>query len=410
MPAGLLLRHPNFRSLWSARAVSGLGDRFSLLAVPALALFATAATPGQVALLWSARLLPGTILAVPVAACLAGRSERATMMACDLLRSLLLGALFLLAAQHELRQWHLFFGVFAIGVLTTVFDVSAQTYTPRLVARTDYAEANSRFAQAASGADIAGPALAGLLIATAGAGPALVVDAVSFLTSLALLALIRDAASFRPAAPAGGPWKRLLTGVRFVAVQPSLRALVVAFGLFNLGGSIVAALWFPYLIDRLGLSMSAVGVLITIGGMAALGAALTARRIMSRVKPRLLLRRSLVAIVAALWLAPLAARGYAVPVLIAYQIMFGSAVVLFTVTAATVRQLLTPLDYQGRVYAVVYTCSLATVPIGGFLASTVAALASTATAVFLGAVIASISLITLRPLTGTAVAFDRADC
>jgi MFS family permease len=398
--AGLLRTNPAFRSLWAARAVSSLGDRFSLLAVPALALSSAAATPGQVALLWTVQMLPGAVLSVPVAAWLAGCRERRVMMVCDLLRAVVLGVLALLAAWDGLVLWHLFAGVVASGVLTTVFDVCAQSYGPRLTGRADYAEANTRFAQSASGADIAGPAVAGVLVAVSGAGTALLVDATSFLVSLALLARLREVAGAAPA-HVDGRWARLRAGVRFVARQPGLRALVLAFASFNLGGAVFAALWFPYLVTTLGLSASVAGALITVGGVSALAAALASGRI-ARLGPRVLLPGALVAIVVALWLPGLAG-GHPVPFLVAYQVVFGFAVVLFSVTAATVRQWLTPLDYQGRVYAVVYTCALGTVPVGGLLASMVASWTSTTTAVLAGAGIASVSLVTLRILTGTAV-------
>ncbi|HET9141711.1 MFS transporter [Actinophytocola sp.] len=401
---GLLRHHPGFRSLWSAGAISAFGDRFSLLAVPVIAMSEAGATPGQVALLWTLQLLPGVMLAMPLAAFLVARPERSIMVGCDLARLLLLCALFVLMSQQGLRWWHLVVGVLAIGLATTVFDVCAQGYFPRIVDRRDYAEANSRFAQAGSAADIVGPALGGLLIGFAGAGTALLVDAASFLLSAALLTRIRDEA--RPPSAAdppveGGLWHGLRNGVRFVATHPGLRALVAAFALYNLGGAILGALWFPYLFDGLGLSPSVAGALITVGGISALGAALTVGWVTRRAGSRAMLPASLGAIVLGMWFIPLAALGNPVVLLAVYQIVFSSAVIFFGVTAATVRQSITPLDYQGRVYAVVYTMSLLTVPVGGAVASSVAALASPLVAVLVGAVLASISLVTIGALSRT---------
>ncbi|QFU88543.1 MFS transporter [Amycolatopsis sp. YIM 10] len=395
MAPGLLRAHPVFRSVLAARAVSALGDRFSLVAVPVLALSSAGATPGQVALLWTVQLLPGAVLALPAAANLVGRPERAAMIACDLLRAVLLLGVFGLAAGGELRLWHLFAVVPAIGVLTTVFDVGAQAYVPRIVDRADYAEANSRFTQAESAADVAGPLVAGVLIGFAGAGTALLVDAVSFVLSAVLLAPIRAVHDQPVEVAASGWWRNLRDGIRFVAGSPVLRSLVAAFALFNFGGAVVSSLWFAYLLDHLRLPPSVTGGLITVGGVSGLVAALATRRVLGVVSSRVVLPVSLVVIVVSLWFVPLAALGSPVLLLAAYQALFGAGVAFFAVTAATVRQLLTPVGQQGRVYAVFYTFSLLTVPIGGLLAGVLASSFSPVVAIVAGAAIAATSLLTL---------------
>lgn len=396
MAPGLLRAHPVFRSVLAARAVSALGDRFSLVAVPVLALSSAGATAGQVALLWTVQLLPGAVLALPAAANLVGRPERAAMIACDLLRAVLLLGVFGLAAGGELRLWHLFAVVPAIGVLTTVFDVGAQAYVPRIVDRADYAEANSRFTQAQSAADVAGPLVAGVLIGFAGAGTALLVDAVSFVLSAVFLAPIRPVHDQPAEVVASGWWRNLRDGLRFVAGSPVLRGLVAAFALFNFGGAVVSSLWFAYLLDYLRLTPSVTGGLITVGGVSGLVAALATGRVLRRASPRVVLPVSLVVIVVSLWFVPLAAIWSPVTLLAAYQALFGAGVAFFAVTAATVRQLLTPVEQQGRVYAVFYTFSLLTVPFGGLLGSVLATSFSPVVAIAAGAGVAATSLLTLR--------------
>ncbi|HEU5471032.1 MAG TPA: MFS transporter [Actinophytocola sp.] len=401
--AGLLRTNPTFRTLWSAHAVSGLGDRFSMLALPVFALTDAGATPGQVALLWAVQTLPAAVLAAPIAAHLVGRPERRTMIACDLARMLLLGAVVGLAWLGGLRLWLLFLAVLLIGVAGTAHEVCVQSYLPRIVDRTGYAEANSRVAQATAAAEVAGPVLAGLLITFAGSAAALLVDAASFLASAVLLAMIRGAAA-AAAVPAGQDrlWDRLRAGVGFVWRHRGLRALAAAFVLFNFGSSIVNALWLPYVLDGLGLSTSVIGALVTVGGVTALGAALAVRRTMDRHRPRVLLPVSLAGLVAALWLVPLAASGSPVLWLAGYQLGYSFALVYFRVSAATARQLLTPVDYQGRVYATVYAVAWLMVPAGGVVAGALAASTSLVTVMFAGALISSTSLLLVRSLAGLA--------
>jgi Na+/melibiose symporter-like transporter len=193
-------------------------------------------------------------------------------------------------------------------------------------------------------------------------------------------------------------WARLRDGVRFVWRHRELRALAVAFALFNFGSSIVTALWFPYVLDRLGLAASVAGALITVGGATALCAALVVQRTVGSRGPRVLLPVSLGGLVAGLWLVPLAASGSPVVLLAAYQLVYSFALVFFRVSAATARQLLTPVDYQGRVYATVYTVAWLMVPVGAAVAGVLAASTSLVTAMFAGTLIASTSLLTVRPL------------
>lgn len=397
-PPGLLRANDAFRTLWAANAVSAFGDRFSMLALPMLALDDAGAAPGQVALLWAVQTLPAAVLAVPIAAHLVGRSERATMIACDLLRALLLGVLFLLAWHGTLRLSLLFPAALAIGFANTVGEVSAQAYLPRIVDRAGYTEANSRIAQAAGAAEVAGPVLAGLLIGFAGSRTALLVDGASFLLSAALLAQIRGTTCRVAGSADDRLWVRLRDGVRFVGRHHGLRALAAAFALFNFGASMIVALWFPYVFDGLGLSTATVGSLVTIGGVTGLCAALAVRRIVGSRSPRVLLPASLTALVAGLWLVPLAARTHPLALLAGYQLVYSAALVFFRVSAATVRQLLTPVDYQGRVYATVYTVAWLTVPAGGALAGWLAESTSLSTALATGAVIASTSLLTIPTL------------
>ncbi|GAB2596682.1 MFS transporter [Streptomyces capparidis] len=405
---GLLRRNRAFRLLWSARAVSLLGDRCSLVALPFLALRETDATPGQVALLFALQALPGALLAIPAAAHLVGRSERAVMVACDAVRALTLGGVFALAAHGSLTLWHLVAAVVLVAVAGSFFDVAGQAYLPRAVDRADYLPANSRLAQAASAADVVGPVLAGLLIGFAGTRTAILADAASYVLSAALLAAMGDAP--RPAETEAEEeaarelslFARAREGVAFVAAHPALRALVTAIALFNLGGATVGSLWFPFLYDGLDLSPSLAGTLITVGGVSALLAALAAGRVLSRASPRTALPAAFCTAVLALWLVPAAGVTHPVACLAVYQLVFSSAAVFLGIAAATLRQTATPLERQGRVYAAVYALSLIAVPAGGALAGLMASVTSEVGAITLGAAIASTSLLALPALSRAA--------
>ena len=415
--AGLLRTHAAFRLVWCARAVSLLGDRFSLFAIPILALDKLHATAGQAALLVAAQSLPGVIVALPAATRLVGRSERATMIGCDLVRGLLLGGAVGLAEVHQLTMVALFACVVAIGATSTVFDVAAQAYVPKIVDRTDYVEANSRLAQADGGTWVAGPVLVGILISTAGPLAAIGVDAASFAVSWFLLIRITEPRS-TPAAGSqaegdeedAGAWRRLVSGYRFAVRQRGIRAIVISATLFNLGGAMVGSLWFPYLLRLLRIQPALIGVLSTIGGASALVTVLMLRRVMRSASLAVILPASLVTGVLTLWLIPLAARGQAIALLAVYQLIFSAAAAAFGVVAASVRQLLTPQRYQGRVYAFSLVVAGLSVPLGSVLASAVADSTSVLVAIVAGALVASFSLVTVRALAAASTAHGSESC
>lgn len=74
------------------------------------------------------------------------------------------------------------------GAATGVFNPTATGFLPEVVSPQGLQEANALRSLASSGGRIAGPLLAGLLVATAGAGWAIAVDAASYAVSAALVA------------------------------------------------------------------------------------------------------------------------------------------------------------------------------------------------------------------------------
>ena len=80
---------------------------------------------------------------------------------------------------------------FLVGILTVFFDVAYQSYLPSLVARDQLVDGNSKLEISRSGAQLAGPALAGALIQALKAPMAVLVDALSFVASGIFVLTIR---------------------------------------------------------------------------------------------------------------------------------------------------------------------------------------------------------------------------
>src|SRR6185436_17057955 len=108
-----------------------------------------------------------------------------------------------------------------IGTIYTTAGTAAQIVLTQVVARDRLVEAHAKNALATSGAEVAGPGLAGALIKVVGAPLALLVDAVLVTVSAAILRGVRVAEPTRE--PRAGStagrqfWLDLKQGVRFVA-------------------------------------------------------------------------------------------------------------------------------------------------------------------------------------------------
>ena len=96
----------------------------------------------------------------------------------------------------------------ARGTGDAVFTPALSGLTVELTPQHDLVNANALLTAAESGAAVAGPALAGVLVALAGPGTVIALDACSYAVSVLALASLRLPAAARPSAraPGGGAW------------------------------------------------------------------------------------------------------------------------------------------------------------------------------------------------------------
>jgi MFS family permease len=177
-----LLRNARFLRLWIGQGTSFVGDAVSMVALVVLVVQVTGSATAVGGALVT-RLLP--TIASPLAGVLADRVDRrVVLVASDLARAVLvLGLVFAgdLATIYVL--------VFLMGLARTVFNPTVRAAFPSVVGGGDLTRANALISGTFSVSETAGPALGGLLVATAGVDAAFVLDAVTYLVSAALLSL-----------------------------------------------------------------------------------------------------------------------------------------------------------------------------------------------------------------------------
>src|SRR5881409_2927689 len=182
-PTTGLWRHGDFMKLWSGQTISEFGTAVSQLALPTIAVLVLHASAFEVALLGTVEFLPFLLFTLPAGVWVDRLPRRAILIVGDLGRAALGVSVPIAYALGDLQLGQLYVVGFLTGILTVFFDVAYQSYLPSLVGREQLVEGNSKLEVTRSGAQVAGPGLAGLLIKLATAPYAILVDTASFLFS-----------------------------------------------------------------------------------------------------------------------------------------------------------------------------------------------------------------------------------
>ena len=161
-----LVHHRGFLKLWGAETVSQLGTQVTLLALPLTAVLVLHATPFEVGLLGTAEFLPFLLVGLPAGVWVDRMRRRPILIAGDLGRAVALGTIPLAYSLGVLHIVQLYVVAFISGICTVFFDVAYQSYLPSLVDRDQLMDGNSKLEISRSGAQLAGPGLAGALLVT----------------------------------------------------------------------------------------------------------------------------------------------------------------------------------------------------------------------------------------------------
>jgi MFS family permease len=336
-----------FRLLWTARAVSFLGDSLSLVAL----MLHVAGTTGQ-ALAVAALLLAGDFapaLLGPLTGTVADRLDRRrVMVACELAQGALVAVIALWLPSLPL----LLVLVGLRAVAGQVFQPASRAAVPAVVPEHDLERANAAVGVATNGGETLGPLVAALLLPLLDVRGVLLVDAATFGVSAALL-------GFLPPMPRNGQRRdqqaSLLadarTGLRYLWGEPTVRAVVLGyFAIVACNGIDDVALVF-LATDTLGGGDRAVGLLLAAVGIGLLaGYALLARTRRRVAMPALLLAGFAVSSAGNL----LTGLAWAVAAAFAVQAVRGLGIAALDVAATTLVQRIVPARLLGRVFGTLY--------------------------------------------------------
>ena len=389
------------RLAWSNLAAQS-AEQIALAAAPIVAVLTLGVAEGETGLLQTALTLPFVLFAIP-AGLLADRISRRVLMAgAEALRAVALGAIVVLIALGVLTLPLLAGLGFTAVCGTVVYSVAAPALVPSLVGPDSLPAANARIELARTIAFASGPALGGALVGWLGASPAFGVAAALSAIAVVLLAGLYEPA--RTAMPRRHPLQDIREGAAFVFHHALLRPVFVTQFIFNTGWFLQLAVFVPYAVRHLGLSATAVGVVLAMYGVGMVIGALMATRVMRRIAfgtvvglgPVMGFVASIVMALTVLipsrWLAGLS------------FFLLGVGPILWVISTTTLRQSVTPPRLLGRVSAI-NIMSYGARPLGSALGAVVGGFYSAEVCLYLAVAIFAAQALVI--LLSPAVALDR---
>jgi MFS family permease len=350
---GALWRNRDFAKLWSAAAVSGFGARITRDGLPMAAVLTLRASPGEIGLLAALSYGPAMLVGLAAGGYVDRTRRRGVLVAMDLLRAAVLATIPLTAWLHLLSMPQLYVAAAIVGAASVLFEIADHAYLPGLVSREMITPANASLGAADSVAEVAGPALAGILFQWF-AGPfAVALNAATYLISASFLgAIVKPEPAPIPSRPA--PWGRdIAQGVTAALAEPRVAVLLLMDGSNALFGSFFAALYVIFGLKVLGLTPSMLGLTVAAGGVGGLAGAVLAPRLSVSVGPGRAIVASAAGAALIGSLVPLAPADprLGMVFLTTAQVFGDGLAVIAAVLAVSLRQALLPQVILGRVAA-----------------------------------------------------------
>ncbi|MEU3839529.1 MFS transporter [Streptomyces sp. NPDC028635] len=163
------------------------------------------------------------------------RDKRTLLTVANLVSAALALLLSLMVFADAVALWHIHLFALALGLVNAVEVPARLAFISELVAPSVVPNASAMSAAYFNVARVLGPALAGLLLTAFGTGWVMLVNAVSYLATVAGLRLMRPAELLR--APRAARRARVVDGLRYTLGRPDLAvpmALVAVIGLAGL--------------------------------------------------------------------------------------------------------------------------------------------------------------------------------
>ncbi len=356
---------------WTAGTSSDLGSAVGGVALPLTALAVLDATPFEMGMIAAAGYVAWLVIGLPAGVIVQRLPLRGTQVGADLIRALAVASIPAAWWLGLLTVAQLVVVALIISFAHVVFFVANTTFLPEIVGRDQLQSRNSLTSGTHATTQLAGPSLGGLAVQFLGAVPTLLIDALSYLVSAALLRTLPARHGHRPDRPT--PMGAMISeGWAYVTRHPVMGPAMWSATASNFVNGAYHALFPLYLLRELHAPAGVVGLLLAVDGLGTLiGAALT-----TRVTNALGTARGLIILgfvgAAGAFVIPAGTGWAAYAAFTAGMLIFAGTGVIFSVTTRTYRQIASPPELLSRVMATVRFVSWGAIPVGGLVAGALA--------------------------------------
>jgi MFS family permease len=391
LPHGLrAFRHRDYRIFWFSQLLSLTGTWLQSLAQSWLVLTLTN-SPMALGAIGILQFGPTLLLGLPGGVIADRYPKRKVLIATQSAICAITLALAALVVSGTVRLWQIYAAALLFGMVNAIDMPTRQAFVSDMVGQEDLGNAVALNSALFNTTRIVGPALAGILLSTVGAGVCFLLNGLSYLPPIAALALMRANGDPAPASALQSPAERLRGGLAYVRQTPAVLMPIVLVGLvatFGLNFNV----WAPLLAkDVLDIGASGFGLLMSSLGVGSLtGALILAFRGRAPSFPRILLMAGtfglaeLALAIAARELAPLVG-------IMGLMALIGFFMSTTMAQANTLVQTISPHALRGRVMSIYMTVFAGATPVGAAVAGFAAEWGGAPLAVGLGGAVALIA-------------------
>jgi MFS family permease len=380
------LRHRNYRLYFVGQVISTVGTWMQSVAMPWLALTLTH-DAFHVGLVIATQFAP-MLVAGQFGGLLADRFPKRRILVCSQLAFIVPAAvMYYLTSQHLAQYWMVLLAALAVGSINVIDVPSRQAFVIEMVGRQDLLNAIALNSTIFNGAAVIGPSVAGLIIGLFGVPLCFLVNAISFIASVAALLLMTNLPAFARATHQGSMLARIGEGLDYARRDPVVGTLLLNVAVFSLFAMNRFTL-LPIFADQvLHTGATGFGFLTASQGVGALVGALSLA-----VLQRRLASGNVQFLIGVAWSVFLIlfslSRSY--PLSLVLLMLAGFCQISFVATTNTRIQAATPDHLRGRVMALYAQALMGVGPVGSFQAGALAHFFGAPVAMAFGAVVSAL--------------------
>ncbi|MFI6316815.1 MFS transporter [Nonomuraea sp. NPDC050556] len=350
---------PAFRRYVTADGFSQFGTQVTRVALPLVALLVLDAGPLELGLLSAAEMIGFLLFGLPAGVWVDRLRRKPILVTADVLRAVALASIPIAGMFEALTLAQLYAVAVIVSIGTAFFDVAHLSFLPSIVTKEQLPKSMGTLESVRSLSVLFGPGLGGWLVQALTAPIAIVVDAVSYLISAALLATVK-AKEF----PSGGRVS-LMEGLRYVLGHRILRLVGLVGAMTMFVNGIWAIVQPLYLVDELGVSATAYGLMISGAGTGGLLGAFLAPRVIARFGHGPTMYGAAVLIIPITVLVAFTGPGWRLALYPIGMALLFLVAVMYNVAQGSYRQAICPEALRGRMNASLRFLMWGSLPLGG---------------------------------------------